>query len=117
MSEHHHRLQYLELPCTDLPAAEAFLSSCFGWAFESWGPGYSAFYPATAGLEGGLLKVEAKAPTGGPLPILYSDDLEASEATIVAAGATVTERHDFPGGRRLHFDAPGGLHLAIWTKA
>lgn len=116
MSELHHKIQYLELPCTDLAAGEAFLAKAFGWSFQSYGPSYTAFTPE-AGLEGGLRKEEAAPPKGGALAILYSKDLEASEAAVVAAGGTVVERHDFPGGRRFHFDAPGHLHLAIWTQA
>jgi predicted enzyme related to lactoylglutathione lyase len=53
---------------------------------------------------------------GGPLVIIYSDDLEASERAVTAAGATITERHEFPGGRRFHF-VQGGCELAVWTKA
>ena len=55
---------------------------------------------------------------GGPLVILYSEDLEASLAAVEAAGGTVsTPPFAFPGGRRFHFLDPSGNELAVWSEA
>ncbi len=50
---------------------------------------------------------------GGPLVILYSNDLERScEAVKLAGGTITTETFSFPGGRRFHFRDPSGNVLA-----
>lgn len=111
----HHRIDYVELPVRDLEAAKRFYGDAFGWAFEDYGSDYAAF--KNAGLDGGLRPDPTPPGEGGALVILYSDDLEASEAAVTKAGAEITERHDFPGGRRIHFRDPAGNVLALWTKA
>jgi predicted enzyme related to lactoylglutathione lyase len=115
MAQTHHKIDYAELPATDMEAAKAFYGQAFGWAFDDWGPEYQAF--KDAGLDGGLRKVDAAPPRGGSLVIVYSDDLEATEAAVTGAGGEITERHEFPGGRRFHFLDPVGNELAVWTKA
>lgn len=113
-SPHHHRWHYIELPVTDLAAAKAFYSQVFGWSFEDWGPEYCAFIDA--GLDGGLARTDVPPTRGGPIPIVYSDDLAASEAAVIAAGGVIVARHDFPGGTRFHFTDPAGNELAVWTQ-
>jgi predicted enzyme related to lactoylglutathione lyase len=49
--------------------------------------------------------------------ILYAHDLEAMEAKVRAAGATVVRpNYSFPGGRRFHFRDPSGNELAVWSE-
>src|SRR4029079_12698159 len=97
----------------DVDAAKAFYAKAFGWTFVDFGPSYADIQGA--GLSGGLRKVDARPRRWGALVILYSNDLVASEAAVTAAGATIGERHEFPGGRRFHFLDPSGNELAIWT--
>lgn len=111
----HHRVDFFEIPVTDLEAAKTFYGRAFGWTFKDYGPHYADILGA--GLSGGLHPVDAPAPRGGCLVILYSDDLPGSEAAVTAAGGTITARHDFPGGSRFHFLDPSGNELAIWTKS
>lgn len=55
---------------------------------------------------------------GGPLVILYADDLAAMERRVVAAGGRIVKpAYAFPGGRRFHFEDPDGYELAVWSKA
>jgi predicted enzyme related to lactoylglutathione lyase len=115
MSHQHHKVDFFELPTTDLPRAKAFYAAVFGWVFEDWGPDYADVQQA--GLAGGLRKVDVAAPRGGSLVIVYSDQLEATEAAVRAAGGEVVEHHEFPGGRRFHFLDPSGNELAVWTSA
>ncbi len=114
MSTHHH-IDFIELPVTDVAAAKSFYARAFGWTFVDYGPDYADIQ--SAGLAGGLKKVDAPPPRGGALVVLYSTDLAASEKAITTAGARITERHDFPGGRRFQFLDPSGNELAVWTKA
>ena len=111
----HHTVDFFEIPVLDMDGSKAFYAAAFGWSFKDYGPEYADIQGA--GLSGGLRLVKAPPTTGGPLVILYSDDLVASERSVTAAGATITERHEFPGGRRFHFVDPGGCELAVWTKA
>ena len=71
-----------------------------------------------AGLDGGLAAGSpAPAAPGGPLVILFADDLEATQAAIESAGGRVTQPiFAFPGGRRFHFAEPGGNELAVWGE-
>ena len=114
MTNVHHTINYVEFQAADLEAIKAFYSKAFGWTFQDWGPTYISF--AGAGLEGGFEKSD-DTPMGGPLVILYSGDLAASEKAVVDAGGEVCRPvYGFPGGRRFHFKDPGGNELAIWTE-
>lgn len=114
MSTRHHRFDFIELPVTDIAKAKAFYAQAFGWTFVDYGPDYADIQGA--GVAGGLRSVKAAPPRGGALPVLYSEDLGASEAAVTAAGATITEHHEFPGGRRFQFLDPSGNELGVWTE-
>ncbi len=114
MGQKNNHIDYVELAAEDLAVAKAFYGAAFGWEFQDWGETYVSF--TSAGLDGGIRGGE-KPVQGSTTVILYADDLEASEKRVVDAGGEVTERHDFPGGRRFHFRDPSGNHLAVWTKA
>jgi predicted enzyme related to lactoylglutathione lyase len=110
------KIDYLELPGGDLAATKVFYERAFGWRFTDYGPSYSAFGAAEAGLDGGFANVAAE-PTQKPLPILYTHDLEAMEAKVRAAGGVVVKPiFSFPGGRRFHFRDPSGNELAVWSE-
>jgi predicted enzyme related to lactoylglutathione lyase len=123
MAHTHHTIDYIEIPVTDVAAAKEFYGSAFGWQFNDYGPDYAGIRAADGeGEVGGLNPVAADASaregTGGPLVILYSDDLEASASAVEAAGGTVVDPpFDFPGGRRFHFTDPSGNRLGVWTEA
>lgn len=107
------KIDYVELPGGDLPAAKAFYADAFGWAFTDYGPTYAAF---SEGVDGGFQADPAEAPAK-PLVILYADDLEAMEAKVRAAGGRIVKPiFRFPGGRRFHFADPAGNELAVWSE-
>ncbi len=109
------KLDYLELPATGatLDSVKAFYSAAFAWSFTDYGPTYSAF---DQGLDGGFQAEAAEAPSK-PLPVLYSEDLEATlESVREAGGQIVRPMFDFPGGRRFHFTDPAGNELAVWGE-
>ena len=122
MTHLHHAIDYIELNVTDLPASKAFYEQAFGWRFNDYGDEYAGIRapdrdPSGKGEVGGLGLGRPPGP-GGALVILYSDDLEASQAAVEAAGGTVTEGpYEFPGGRRFLFTDNSGNLLAVWTPA
>jgi predicted enzyme related to lactoylglutathione lyase len=116
MAHTHHTFDYIEINVSDMAAAKAFYSSAFGWELVDYGPTYAGI----AGPDGevGGLNGERTPVPGGPLVLLYSDDLDATVAAVVEAGGTIAEEpYDFPGGRRFHFADPSGNVLGAWTKA
>ncbi len=114
-AQHHHRLDYIELTVSDIPAAKAFYGGAFGWRFTDWGDAYSAFED---GRLGGGVHTQGEVTPGGPLVILYSQDLEASAEAVTAHGGRIVKAiFSFPGGRRFHFADPAGNVLAVWSDA
>ena len=108
------RIDYVEIPVTDLPKARAFLESMFGWEFREWGDEYFSFKDGH--LNGGLRKSDEPAPTTGVLLVFYSADLERDVVRVQELGGTISqETFSFPGGRRFHFVDPVGTEFAIWS--
>lgn len=116
-SAQHNKITYIEFTTTDIERTRKFYSAVFGWSFQEWGPQYIGF--EGAGIDGGFSKGE---PHEGqvkyaPLVVLYSADLKATEAAILAAGGSiVTPTFEFPGGRRFHFSDGAGNVLAVWSE-
>jgi len=110
----HHGIDYIEFSVTDMAAAQHFYAAAFGWEFNDYGPDYAGIQKE--GGEAGGLRLEAEVTTGGPLVILYSEDLEHTLAQVRAAGGRiVVEPIEFPGGRRFQFLDPSGNELAVWA--
>ena len=104
------KIDYVEFGSSDLSATQAFFGDVFGWTFTEYGEHYRDI--SGAGLGGGLHDEGA----GPPLVILKTDDLEGALGKVREAGAEITQDiFEFPGGRRFHFTAPGGVKLAVWT--
>ena len=116
----HHAIDYIEFTVTDMAAAQTFYASAFGWSFTNYGPGYAGIHRVgdTEHEMGGLcLGSTTTIGTGGPLVVLYSDDLEATLSKVREAGGDIRkEIFDFPGGKRFEFEDPSGNILAVWTK-
>jgi predicted enzyme related to lactoylglutathione lyase len=114
----HEKINYVELPSTDLAATKTFFSAAFGWSFVDYGPDYAAF--SNEGIDGGFYRSDLVAATnnGSVLVVFYSNDLEATQAKIEAAGGSVIRpAFSFPGGRRFHFSDPNGNEYAVWSDA
>jgi predicted enzyme related to lactoylglutathione lyase len=112
-AEHHHRIDYIEFAATDAAAARRFYSQVFGWSFQDYGPAYTSF--SDGRIDGGFDQDAAVRP-GGPLVVIFSTNLAATERSIVAAGGKIVrETFSFPGGRRFHFIDPSGNELAVWS--
>jgi hypothetical protein len=116
MMNSHEKLNYVEFPCKDLSATKHFFSQVFKWVFTDYGPDYTAF--SNEGLDGGFFKSDQVATTekGGALLVFYSKDLESTLEKIAANGGEINKPiFPFPGGRRFHFNDPGGNEFAVWS--
>jgi predicted enzyme related to lactoylglutathione lyase len=110
----HNAINYIEFPCTNPQSIKSFYSSIFGWTFQDWGPDYISF--SDGNLEGGFTTTEPVVQ-GGARVVLYSQNLEATLASVVQAGGKIhKEIFSFPGGRRFHFLDPDGNQLAVWSE-
>ena len=110
-------IDYIEMPSKDLGATRDFFSRLFGWSFQDYGPEYSSFDDGR--MAGGFFASPATSAiaAGAPLIVFYFPDLEKIRGDVLHLGGKVTrEIFEFPGGRRFHFEAPGGGEFAIWSE-
>lgn len=108
----HLRIDNIEFNVTDIERSKAFYGTVFGWRFVDYGAAYTEFQDGR--LTGGFTTGEPVRP-GGPLVILYADDLEDIQRKLLAAGARISRAtFSFPGGNRFHFIDPDGYELAVW---
>jgi predicted enzyme related to lactoylglutathione lyase len=115
----HHKITYIEFTTANIEHTKKFYSTVFGWKFKDWGPDYIDCNVADAGIAIGFAKgaQQQVQPKFAPLVVLYSADLMATEAAIVAAGGSVVvPTFEFPGGRRFHFSDGAGNLLAVWSE-
>ena len=108
------RIDYVEIPVTDLKKTREFFSALFGWSFQEWGDEYMSF--SDGRLDGGFRRSEQAAPSSGVLVVFFSENLERDVERVQELGASISEPiFAFPGGRRFHFVDPVGTEYAIWS--
>jgi uncharacterized protein len=101
MTPVHHAINYVEITVTDMDAAQHFYGTAFGWRFTDYAPAYAGIQAPEGDGEVGGLSLGQNVKPGGPLVLLYSDDLDATVAAVKDAGGTIAEEpYAFPGGRR-----------------
>jgi len=106
------RIDYIEFNVGNIAKSKEFYGKAFGWNFTDYGPDYCEFTDGT--MKGGF---DATAPVtpGGPLVVLYGENLEELQRSVVDAGGKIVKPvFAFPGGRRFHFADPDGYELAVW---
>ena len=92
------KIDYNEIPVTDMAAAKAFYRAAFGWDFLDFGPDYAAFQ--NAGLDGGLRREDTPFPQGcliilkakdlESVAIVFEDEVVPDEANVaIAAGKSL----------------------------
>jgi predicted enzyme related to lactoylglutathione lyase len=107
------QIDNIELNVADIARSKEFYGKAFGWSFTDYGPTYCEFTDGR--LTGGLTTAGPVRP-GGPLVILYADDLTDTQARLERSGARIVKPvFSFPGGRRFHFLDPDGYELAVWS--
>ena len=109
------RIDYVELPATDITATKAFYADAFGWEWIDYGPTYAA--STSSGIEVGLNTGATVGPSHaadaqdaiGPLVLFQVDDLAEVERSVAASGASIVSGpYPYPGGNRFHFADPSG---------
>jgi uncharacterized protein len=87
-----------------------------GWQFTDYAPAYAGIQAPEGDGEVGGLSLGQNVEPGGPLVLLYSDDLDATVAAVKDAGGTIAEEpYAFPGGRRFTFFDPSGNRFGVWS--
>jgi predicted enzyme related to lactoylglutathione lyase len=117
MHEQHEKINYLELPASNLKAVKDFFETVFQWQFTDYGPEYTAF-SNSAGIDGGFYQANCHSSTqnGAALVVFYSGNLAATQAKIAAAGGKIVKPiFSFPGGQRFHFTDPCSNEYAVWS--
>jgi hypothetical protein len=115
----HNKITYIEFTTTDIAKTKQFYGTVFGWTFKDWGPEYIDCNPTVSGIAIGFAKgaAEQEQPKSAPLVVLYSAELEATQAAVVAAGGSIVAPiFEFPGGRRFHFSDGAGNVLGVWSE-
>jgi uncharacterized protein len=110
-------IDYVEMPSKDLAATRDFFTQLLGWSFQDFGPDYCAFDDGR--MAGGFFfsKQTSSVADGAPLIVFYRQDIEQVCVEVSRLGGKITrEIFEFPGGRRFHFEAPGGGEFAIWSE-
>lgn len=108
------RIDYVEIPVTDLNRTREFFAALFGWTFQEWGDDYLSFNDGR--LDGGFRRAAEPAPPTGVLIVFYSENLERDVDRAKEQGATISQDiFAFPGGRRFHFVDPVGTEYAMWS--
>lgn len=108
------RIDYIEFVVGDIARSKKFYMHAFGWEFTDYGPDYSSFVD---GRIAGGFTTDGELKMGGPLIVLFSDNLKTTMARVQAAGGVITRApFDFPGGWRFHFTDPDGYELSVWAE-
>ena len=110
-------IDYIEMPSTNLRVTKDFFSQLLGWSFQDYGPDYSSFDDGR--MTGGFFASDntSTVEKGAALVVFYSAELEKMSKEVLRLGGKITrEIFEFPGGRRFHFEAPGGGEFAIWSE-
>ncbi len=109
------RIDYVEIPVTDLDRTREFFVQLYGWEFQEWGPDYYSFNDGR--LDGGLRRAEEPAPASGALLVFFTRNIDRDYARVKELGATISQEiFEFPGGRRFHFVDPAGTEFAMWAN-
>lgn len=108
------KIDYIEFNVADIARCKAFYGDAFGWTFTDYGPDYCEFRDGR--LTGGFTTLAPVNAGGGPLVILFANDLEDAVGRVEKAGGKIVKPiFAFPGGRRFQFADPDGYELGVWS--
>ncbi|MGX7874163.1 VOC family protein [Mesorhizobium sp. ORM6] len=108
------QIDNIEFNVSDIACSRDFYRKAFGWSFTDYGPTYCEF---TDGRLTGGLTTGGPIKPGGPLVILYADDLATTQSGSRKPVRKSSSPYLIPGGRRFHFEDPDGYELAVWSAS
>ena len=122
------RIEHVNITVTDPDRAARLMGDVFGWEIRWQGPAmnggrtihvgskdhYLALYAPPPSVAG-----ERKYPKSRPLNHIgvEVDDLDATEARVIAAGLQPTHHGNYNPGRRFYFDDPDGIEYEVISYA
>ena len=107
-------IDYVEFNVSDIERSKEFYGGVFGWQFTDFSSDYCEFNDGR--MKGGFTTL-SEVKTGGPMIVLYHQNLEETQNKVLAAGGMITrEIFEFPGGERFQFTDIDGYELAVWRK-
>lgn len=118
------RIEHVNITVTDPQRTSALMEALFGWHIRWSGPAqnggrtihvgsdehYVAFY-----APGGTAQAPGAFTKGRPLNhiAIEVDDLDATEARVIAAGLKPFSHADYEPGRRFYFLDPDGIEYEV----
>ncbi len=112
----HHAIDYIEFTVTDVAAAKKFYGAAFDWSFTDYGPTYAGIKGPAGDRESGGF-TQGTPTKGGPLVVLFSQNLDDTLRRVREAGGKISkDPFEFPGGRRFEFLDPAGNELGVWSE-
>lgn len=117
-------LEHVNITVRDCVASARLLQDLFGWHVRWQGPAMNNGYTVHVGTEDSYvalytlapeLRSQARFDKGVPLNHLgiTVDDLEATEARVIAAGLTPFNHSDYAPGRRFYFFDADGIEYEV----
>jgi len=116
------RIEHVNVTVSDADGAARLMEALFGWKVRWQGPAMNGGRTVHVGGEAQYLALyspagaaKAKFPKGRPLNHIgiEVEDLEASEARVVAAGLRPFGHADYAPGRRFYFLDPNGIEYEV----
>ncbi|MGH2873891.1 MAG: VOC family protein [Solirubrobacteraceae bacterium] len=110
------KICYLEIPATDVDRSSRFYADAFGWELRTRGDGAIAFDDAVKEVSGTWVTGRSPSAQPGIMVHVMVADLDASLATIRAAGGEVLSEDAAPGERVGHVADPAGNVIGVYQQ-
>jgi catechol 2,3-dioxygenase-like lactoylglutathione lyase family enzyme len=117
------RIEHVNVTVTDSDRAAVLMETLFGWRVRWHGPALAGGRTVHVGSDDHYLALYTPAAgrpaeefaKGEPLNHIgvEVDDLDETEARVVAAGLTPFSHGDYPPGRRFYFMDPDGIEYEV----
>ena|SRR5689334_4342880 len=124
------RIEHVNVTVADPERTSALMKVLFGWYIRWNGPAQNGGYTIHVGSKeqylalhtaGSMARAAEAFAKGKPLNHIgvMVDDLEATEASVIAAGLKPFNHADYEPGRRFYFLDPDGIEYEVvsYTKA
>ena len=118
-------LEHVNVTVADPQRTAQMLCDLFGWHIRWQGPARAGGFTVHVGANDTYLAVYAWPPQTAPaldsgrlnhIGVLV-DDLDATEAKVIAAGYTPHNHGDYEPGRRFYFDDENGIEFEVVSYA